>query len=154
MTRLVFKYGAYFFLGLLGYFLFMRALGLSENFDFRIFNALIQSIILFFSIKAYALKYSDEFNYLTGTIAGMKTTLVGVLPFAIIQTINLYINPSFLEMLKDSAPVVGPYLSPVSAGFIILAEGLAAGLIISYLCMRIVDWKVVPANKPFTKSPQ
>ena len=148
VNKIVLKYGLLLFVGLLSYFAIMQVFGLSQNYDFRVLNAIIQTTMIYLAVRKYAKEYRSDFNYLSGTLVGISTTVVGVLPFAIFQMINLVASPALLEHIQANAPVVGPYLSPFTAGLIVLVEGLAVGLVLSYLTMRIVD-----AQQPsFTKA--
>ncbi len=141
-NKIVIKYGIWFFVGLMAYYLLMQVLGFSDRFDFRILNALIQIVVVYLAIRTYAHTKREDFNYLSGTIIGLNTSIVGVIPFAIFQMINLYLNPALLEAIRQSAPVAGSYINPFSAGLIVFSEGLVVGLVLSYICMRVVDHQV------------
>ncbi|NND34862.1 MAG: hypothetical protein HKN76_19910 [Saprospiraceae bacterium] len=146
---IIVKHGTILFLALTTYFLVMHLLGLGERYDFRIFNAIIQIIVIYLAIRSYAKLHREQFTYLNGTLIGIKTTVWGIIPFAILQMFHLYLNQPLLEYIRENAPVVGPYVTPFSGGVIIFMEGLAVGLIVSYICMRIVDLKITPARKPY-----
>jgi len=138
----ILKHGALLFVGLLSYFLFMRLLGLTDRYDFRILNGVIQIGVIYLAIRSYAKSRPDDFGYLSGTMTGILTSVVGVAPFAFFQMVYLYLDGPFLERIRESAPVVGPYVNPFSGGVIVFVEGMAVGLILSYICMRIVDWRI------------
>jgi len=138
-NRIVFKYGVILFVGLLAYYFLIQLIGLSNRYNFRIFNAAIQIGVIYFAIKVYAKSKPEAFNYLTGTVIGINTSVVGIIPFAIFQMFNLYFSPALLATIRDTAPVVGPYINPFSGGLIVFMEGLAVGLVISYIAMRVVD---------------
>ncbi len=139
MTKIAVKFGLIFFAALLVYFLLMRSLDLSDNFDFRVFNGLFQSVIIYLALRTYSRKFPQDWNYLTGVITGVLTSLVGVLPFAIFQILHLNINVGFMNHLKENVPYIGQYLNPFYASLIVLVEGMAVGMVLSYICMRIVD---------------
>ena len=145
-NKIVVRYGIWFFAGLMAYYLLMQVLGFSDRFDFRILNALIQIVVVYLAIRTYAHTNREDFNYLSGTLIGLNTSIVGVVPFAIFQMINLYLNPSLVETIQQSVPAVGPYINPFSAGLIVFSEGLAVGLVLSYICMRVVDLQVNSEN--------
>jgi hypothetical protein len=147
-NKIVIKHGIYLFIGLISYYLIMQVLGLSNRYDFRIFNAVIQVAVVYLAIRAYAEAKPENFNYLSGTVIGINTSVVGVIPFAIFQMINLYLSPQLLEFIRESAPVVGPYVNAFSGGLIVFVEGLAVGLVISYICMRVVDLQEKGTGKP------
>lgn len=138
-NKIVFRYGAYLFAGLMAYYLLMQLFGLDTRYDFRILNAVIQAGILYGAIRAYAHAKPEDFNYLSGTVIGVNTSVVGIIPFAIFQMFNLHFSPDLLASIQESAPVIGPYVNPFSGGLIVFMEGLAVGLIISYIAMRVVD---------------
>ncbi|NND34866.1 MAG: hypothetical protein HKN76_19930 [Saprospiraceae bacterium] len=146
-NKIVIKYGIYFFLGLMIYYSIMQVLGLSDRYDFRMLNAIIQIAAVYYAIRTYAKERPQDFNYLSGTAIGINTSVVGVVPFAIFQMINLYVNAPLLQHIRESAPIVGPYVNPFSGGLIVFVEGLAVGIILSYICMRIVDLQLHPAKK-------
>ena len=141
-NKIVIKYGVILFLGLTIYFLLMRLAGLSDRYDFRMLNALIQIVVIYLAIQKYAETNRSAFTYLSGTVVGISTTVVGVIPFAMVQMVHLYLNTTFLEHIQQNAPVIGPYINPFSGGLIVFVEGLAVGLILSYICMRIVDLRI------------
>ncbi len=145
-NKIVIKYGIWFFVGLMAYYLLMQFLGFGDRFDFRILNALIQIVVVYLAIRIYARTNREDFNYLSGTLVGLNTSIVGLIPFAIFQMINLYLNPSLVETIREIAPVVGPYINPVTGGLIVFSEGLAVGLVLSYICMRVVDLQINSEN--------
>ena len=154
MNKISIKYGLIMFAGLMGYFFLMQGLGLQENYNYRIYNVAIQSVIIYLAIRSFAKLHSSDFTYLSGSLTGMFTTWAGAIPFAIFQMIDLSFRPEFMAYLQQNAPVVGPYLTPFTAGLIVLAESTAAGLVLSYIAMRIVDLREVSANKPYVKISQ
>jgi hypothetical protein len=139
MTKIAVKFGLIFFAALLVYFLLMGSLNLSDNFDFRVFNGLFQSVIIYLALRTYSRKFPQDWNYLTGVITGVLTSLIGVLPFAIFQILYLNINVDFMSHLKENVPYIGQYLNPFYASLIVLVEGMAVGMVLSYICMRTVD---------------
>lgn len=146
-NKIVLKYGVWFFTGLVVYYFLMNFLGMSNRYDFRIFNGVIQIVVVYLAIRSYARTKPQEFDYLTGTLIGINTSIAGVVPFAIFQMVNLYLNTPLLEYIQHHAPVVGPYVNPFSGGLIVFMEGLAVGVIFSYICMRVVDLQLKPSEK-------
>ncbi len=149
MKQPIIKYGVLLFIGLMAFFLLMRSIGYGDRYDFRVLNVIIQVALIYLSIRSYARTHPEDFDYLTGTMVGVFTTLVGVIPFALFHMINLTATPQIMTSIQETAPVIGPYLNPFTAGLIILAEGTSVGIVLSYICMRIVDWREVSANKPY-----
>ena len=139
MRSIALKYGFMMAAGFVLYFLVMRAFGLSDNYYFRIFNGLIHIVFITMAIKKYKDYFPQEFNYLSGVTAGVLTSLVGVVPFAIFMLVFLSITPDFMAALQREAASLGSYLTPYTAALIVLIEGLAVSVLASYIIMRIVD---------------
>ena len=133
------RYGLIMAVGFILYFLIMQALGFGNNYYFRIFNAAIHLTLITLAIKSYKDQFPEEFNYLSGVSAGIVTSLVGVVPFAIFMLIFLAVTPDFMESIQIEAENVGRYLTPFTASLIVLLEGLAVSIVASYIIMRIVD---------------
>ena len=146
MKKIALRYGALMFAGFLLYFLLMKALHLSDNYNFRIFNGVIHISLIFMAIRQYRSDRPDEFNYLSGAASGVVTSVVGVLPFAIFQLIYLSIDNSFMSYLQQNVASIGQYLTPFTAALIILMEGLAVSVIASYIVMRVVDARSTTAS--------
>jgi len=125
--------------GFILYFLIMQSLGFGGNYYFRIFNAVIHLTLITWAIKAFKDEYPDKFNYLSGVSAGILTSLIGVVPFALFMLIFLYITPDFMEGIRSEAENIGSYLTPFTASLIVLLEGIAVSVLASYVIMRIVD---------------
>lgn len=147
MRNIALRYGAIMFVGFTLFFLVMHAFSLSDKYYFRIFNAVIHVAVIAVAMRKYKNLYPDEFNYLSGVGVGMFTSAVGVIPFAIFQLIFLATHPDFVETLRQNVETVGQYLTPFTASLIVLVEGLAASIIISYIVMRIVE--AMGRDKPY-----
>ncbi len=139
MQRIAIKYGSIMAAGFILYFLVMQALGFGGNYYFRIFNAIIHLSLITLAIKAFKDEYPDKFNYLSGVSAGIVTSLIGVVPFAIFMLVFLYLTPDFMDGIRSEAENIGGYLTPFTASLIVLLEGMAVSILASYIIMRIVD---------------
>ena len=139
MRSIAIKYGLIMAAGFVLYFLIMRAFGLSDNYYFRIFNGVIHIVLITLAVKRYKDYYPQDFNYLSGVITGVLTSLVGVIPFAAFMLVFLSNTPDFMETLQAEAESLGSYLTPYTAALIVLVEGLAVSILASYVIMRIVD---------------
>lgn len=138
MKKIAFQYGPIMFAGFLLYFLLMKALNLSENYNFRIFNGIIHLILLYMAIRAYRNQFPEEFNVLSGVSVGVMSSAVGVVPFALFQLIYLNIDTDFMQYLQDNVSMIGEYLTPFSAALILIMEGLAVSFVASYVFVRMV----------------
>ena len=129
---------------MIGYFFIMMTAALYENFNLRFVNVLFYLVITWAAIRNFYKTNPDKkFNYLTGVLAGFRPALVGVILFAVFQMIYLSIDTQLMSSLEDKAPIDAT-LTPITAGLYLIFEGVAVGLIASYLSMRIVDARQVP----------
>lgn len=139
MNKRDFIYGLLLFVGFVAYFFVMKATDLYYNYNLRIFNIIIHFGLVYFAIRSYYNTHKDrKFNYLTGTLAGFKPSLVGVLLFGIFQLFYLGWDQAFLQHLQENTPI-GEYITPFTAAFVLIIEGIGVSVIISYIAMRIVD---------------
>lgn len=138
MRKIALKYGFWMFIGFLSFFLFMHLLDLSQHYHLRILNGLIHITAIYLAIREYRRKFTSEFNYLSGVAMGMEASVVGVLAFAMFQLFFLTFNTEFLLGLRESISI-GGYLNPYTACLFILMEGIAVGLLGSYIVTRVID---------------
>lgn len=119
------------------YFLIMESLGLAAVPEYRIANFLIQILAVAISIKVYKSSAKGNFSYLDGFALGCFSSFISVVLFAgFIYIYLLKINPELLNALMNNSVMLGKYLTPFSAAFMIILEGCIAGLIISFSFMQ------------------
>lgn len=124
------------FLGFTAFFLFMHFLQWSHHYYLRVFNGVIHAGGLWLAIRSWMQQNPERHDeYPSGVALGLMTTLVAVVPFSIFMAIFLAYNPGFLASIQSTA-ALGKYFTPVMASAVILMEGIAVGLIGSYLIMR------------------
>ena len=153
MKRSVIRYGLVMFLGLLGFFLIMHVLNLSQHYNLRIFNGVIHLGIIWLAIHRYRKIEPVEFNnYMGGVAVGVLTSAVGITLFCLFQVVYLAINKSFMSQLQENVPYIGEYLTPFTAAWTIFVEGLAVSVIGSYIITRIVDAVKTDVSRPDTNS--
>jgi hypothetical protein len=139
MKQIALRYGGLMFFGFLTFFLLMHFLDWSDKYYLRLFNGVIHMTGLWYAIRAWLQQHPDSLDeYPSGVALGMLTTLAAVIPFAVFMAIFLAYNPEFMATIKGQTPI-GDYFNPVTASAFILMEGIAAGLIGSYLLMRIQE---------------
>ena len=139
MERIALRYGLFMFLGFTLFFLISHLLGLSERYYLRVLNAIIHLAFMYTAIRRYRQLHPESAdNYLSGTAMGMTAGVVGTLAFTIFIVLFLAFNQSFLAALRARTPM-SEYLTPITAGAIILMEGIAVSLIGAYILTRIVD---------------
>lgn len=134
------KYGIILFACFVLYFLVMSINDYYLNYTLRIGNGVFHVIIIYLAIRSYhnSEDGKDNFNYLSGFAAGFKPSIMGTVLFSIFLFFYLLFNESFLNALKVATPL-GNYITPVTASVVILFEGLAISVMLSYIIMRIVD---------------
>ncbi len=139
MKTIAFKYGLYFFGGLVAIFLTSYLLGLAANYQLRVVNGLLHMAILYYGIKELRVRQPDTHqNYVSGVAQGLYIGTVGTVLFSIF-TVLFLIGASGLMAELQAATPLGNALTPVTAGVFILMEGIAVSLIGSYLLTRYVD---------------
>lgn len=153
MKKIALRYGLLLFIGLISFFLIMHLVGVSNQPELRVFNGIIHFSILFLAIRAYRKHQPKSVdNYVSGVSTGMYTTLFGVGGFLIFMFLFFLMNPTFLQEMKSTLDI-SKYLNPFTAIVFILAEGLATGLIMSYIVTRWVDMRMENRMQkdPYTK---
>jgi hypothetical protein len=147
MNKRDLTYGLLLFAGFAGYFFIMQAAELYYNYNLRIFNIIIHFGLVYFAIRSFFNSHQDkEFNYLSGTLAGFKPSLIGVLLFGIMQLVYLSIDDAFLQHLQTEI-TIGEYINPFTASFAVVLEGIGVSVIVSYIAMRIVDAQKIDPEK-------
>ena len=149
--------------GFIVYFLGMHLLNLSHSYNYRIYNAVIQLACIIMAILAYRDLRPDEFRQFTGVSMGVITSVVGVSAFVMFQFLFFTLSPDFMDELKQALPYIGQdlgssvsidpkttdtrielmnkvanYLTPFTTAFIVLLEGMGAGLVLSYLVTKVL----------------
>ena len=139
MNRIAFKRGWPLFVCFVALFLFMKTIGQVQQFNFRILNGFFHILFITLAIRDYKSTYPELFNYLSGTAVGMMTSLVGVIPFAVFMIVYLNVDSEFMIYLQENIKGIGMYLTPFYSGVIILMEGLAVSLLLSYIITRMLS---------------
>ena len=144
-------YGFILFIGFVLYFLIMKETDLYAEFNLRILNVVIHVAIIYLAIRSYYKSADIEsVNYIDGTMAGIRPGGIGVILFCIFQIIYLNIDEKLMATLNENA-MAGAYLNPYTASGILLFEGFAVTVVLSYITMRIVDSqfkeKYIPSKK-------
>ncbi len=118
------------------YFLLMKLLGLIHHAELRAFNFFIAGIGLFLTIRSYKTATHERVNYLEGFSLGFYTAVVSAVAFSVFVYVYLLLDPGLFLQLKEDAPVMGKYFTPLSAAVTVMAEGTISGLILSFALMQ------------------
>lgn len=133
MTNYI-KYGLFTALALILYFLSMKLFGLEKNFYLRFLNFLIIIIGTYALIKQ-ELKSSDA-TYFSTLVKGISMTVITVFGFLIFLAIYIKaFDPSFIEVMEESQ-IWGNQLSVVQASVAIFIEGMASGVVITFVWLQ------------------
>jgi hypothetical protein len=133
--RVAFKYGIYTFIGLVAYFLLMKALGLHHNPELRVFNFFIMFAGIWWTLKWDREDTASSLSYVEKIGLGVLAVSVAVIPFAIFIFAYLKIDTEFMLNLKATESF-GQYLNPYILSFLIAFEGIASGAIVSFGMMQ------------------
>lgn len=130
------KYGLLTALALIVYFLLMKLAGLESNFALRFLNFLIIIGGCYLLLRKMYSGGNAEDSYFSGLIAGVVLTVTAVITFtAFLAVYVLAIDPAFMDVLEDSQ-IWGSHLELEQAAFAIIIEGIASGVIISFILMQ------------------
>lgn len=127
-------YGIIIFVALVAYFFLMKMLGLIRHQELRAFNGVIILVGVILAIAKSKHINNDRISYFNGIGCGMLTSLFGVAPFAIFVVFYLLIDVPFLQDIQEKS-AFGELINPFTGGFINFIEGMAAGLISSFIVM-------------------
>lgn len=130
------KVGLMTFFGLAGYFFLMKLLGLTHILELRFLNFVILATGISVGIVRLKRELHENDFYLKGLAHGVYITVVSVIFFA--GFMALYLSLVDLELLgdiKQKAPM-GFTISGTSIFGALMMEGLASGVIISFIAMQ------------------
>lgn len=133
--RQVLLYSAFINLGLIAYFFLLKLLGMDTIFELRYFNAVIVFFGLYSVIKK-ALNSAPDNYYLTGLATGFLTTITTVVSITLFLFFyTTFVDPNLIDLLAQSG-IFSAKLTPFILSLIILVEGIASGLIFSFILMQ------------------
>ena len=143
MRKIAIRYGLILFLSLTVFFLLMDLFGLVENVWLRLINGVFHIAILYLAIRNYKFDNPRTFgNYLSGIATGMYTTVIGVIPFAVIVAIYFNINSGLLLAVQDHI-TLERFMNPANIGAFVFVEGIGVAVIGSYIITRIVNMQML-----------
>lgn len=132
-TKLIYKYGIGTGVALILYFVIMKLAGLIHITELRAVNLLILMAGLYSYLKQLS---KGDFDYLGGFTSGIYVSGIAVFTFVIFFMFYIdFIEPEFYEYIRDNEPL-GNYLNKGAIGFMLIAEGLSSGLVITFIFMQ------------------
>jgi len=146
MGKIAFKYGLMMLVGFVVLFLIMHEVGQARNYNLRILNGVIHLGLLIAAIREYRRKFPDSYaNYISGVAVGMWSSIVGALSFSVFLFFYLLADEAFMAYIQNTVPI-GQYLNPFTTSLFIVVEGIAVGLIGSYIITRVIDMIYAPSG--------
>lgn len=120
---------------LVSYFSLMKVLGLATVSELRYFNFFILLGGILYAYEQFRTP-GNNIEYFSGMGLGFITTAASVIPFAaFIYAYFTYVDPGLLAAIKSNS-LMGEYLTPFTVTGAIVIEGLASGVIISFVLMQ------------------
>ncbi len=134
---LAIKAGLLTFAGFLVYFVIMLNLDLLRRAELRSLNFFILFAGIFFAFRYFNGRYKRKLEFTEGLLLGCLISAIALLPFAVFTGVYFGMaDPALLADLKGNAPVMGAYITPLTAAITIVMEGMISGLIISFIFMQ------------------
>lgn len=151
MKRIAIKYGLIMLAGFVVFFLIMRMAGLAENTYLRVFNGVIHLTMMGLAIHSYrSWKPETVNNYVSGVAMSFYTSAFGVAGFGLFMMIFLSFDAELMAAVNAQVPLHTSKtgFNPITAGAMVIAEGIAITLIGSYIMTRIIDARFEASNIP------
>lgn len=125
--------------GFIGLFLLMHEIGQARNYHLRVLNGVLHIGLLFVAIREYRKKYPNQYsNYVSGVTLGLLASAIGAIGFAAFVGIYLSADTEFMSYIQNSIEI-GKYFTPFTTSLFLVVEGIAVGLIGSYIITRVTD---------------
>ncbi len=147
INKHVLNFGLLVFAGLVGFFLIMEAVGLVHNFNLRILNGVIMFTGIFLCLRTFKRDQFDRpFSYINGLGSGFFVALIASVSFALFMMTYLLLNPTFMESIRQNEPQ-GIYMNEAAVVMLILIEGVASGVLFTYVTMQYLKPSVMVKAK-------
>ena len=136
-NRIPESYGLKIAIGLIGFFLIMKVIGLSNHVELRLLNLLILVAGIYYALKKFRLTHHDSLNYFRGLITGFTTGAIGSALFALFLFVWMKLDANMMQSIIDNEPM-GRYLNAYMASFIVALEGVFSGLLVTFVLINYV----------------
>ncbi len=135
------RYGLYTFIGLALYFIIMRLVGLAHIVELRMLNFFILAYGIYLGITAFKKKNPDSFTYLKGLGAGFLTSAIACILFGLFMFIYVqFIDVAFMVSIQENE-AMGRYLNPYITSVVVALEGIASGMILTFIIVNYAEPK-------------
>lgn len=133
------KFGLLTTLGLIALFFIMKLLGVLHIIELRALNFFVLGTGVILALRSFKQKKPQSFTYLKGLGLGVLTGIIGSVAFALFVFIyTKFLDPAFMQTMIENEPF-GQYLNPYIAAVAVAVEGIASGLILSFIVMNYLD---------------
>lgn len=149
-TRIPEIYGTLIFIGLLGFFFGMYAVGLVHVIELRLLNLLILIAGVYFALKQYRRTHRGHMDYFHAFTTGMATAAIGTLTFSVFLLAYLHIDKALMQAIAEQP--LGMYLNPYIASFMVSLEGVFSGLFVTFLLSNYLAERTPVRRAPKEKS--
>lgn len=126
--------GAVAAIGMMIFFLIMRAFGLHYSIFLHFAN-----LLFIFGAVAYVIRYhhthEKDFGYIRELGRGLVTSIISAGLFSIFFAIYLASDPAFLTYLNNHM-LLEWNMGPLTVAILLFAEGVAAGGVFGYIAMQ------------------
>lgn len=133
------KFGLLTALGLVALFFIMKFLGVVHIVELRALNFFVLATGVVMALRSFSREKHQSFSYLKGLGLGVLTAIIASVSFALFVFIYTnFLDPAFMQSIIDNEPF-GLYLNPYIAAVAVAVEGIASGLILSFIAMNYMD---------------
>ncbi len=133
------KFGLFAALGLIALFFIMKVLGVLHVIELRVLNFFVLAVGVVMALRSFKEQKPQSFTYLKGLGLGVLTAIIGSVIFALFVFVYTnFLDPAFMQAMVENEPF-GQYLNPYIAAVAVAVEGIASGLILSFIVMNYMD---------------
>jgi hypothetical protein len=133
------KYGLFTAIGLIVLFFIMKLVGIVHIIELRALNIFVLAAGVIVALRYFSKVKHKSFTYLKGLGLGVLTCIIASVLFGLFVFVYTnFIDPPFMQEIVDNEPF-GQYLNPYIAGVAVVVEGIASGLILTFIVMNYMD---------------
>jgi hypothetical protein len=133
------KYGLLTAVGLIALFFIMKVLGIVHIIELRVLNFFVLAAGVVMALRYFSSTKPASFTYLKGLGLGVLTGIVASVIFGLFVFVYTnFIDPAFMQSMVENEPF-GQYLNPYIAAVAVAVEGIASGLILSFIAMNYME---------------
>ncbi|HEU4716955.1 MAG TPA: hypothetical protein VFU15_03950 [Bacteroidia bacterium] len=126
--------------GLIAYFLVMRAAGLVQVTELRLFNFVILFAGVWWSMKRETAGAEKDHSYFSTLGNGCAVVITAVAFFSLFILFYLNFDNEAMEQIREHA-AAGRILTPEMAAIAVFAEGLSSGIVMAYVFLSYLRLK-------------